>query len=103
LEADDEAPFPETPDDASDIPLNVVQQHLASGPRNAGTGFVVDEYGHLSRSSIAEDADAQVEDSEVEESATPVTEGATESRALGRGHRMKKGTWPYGGSRWDID
>jgi len=31
LETDDKSPFPETPDDASDIPLEVVQQHLASG------------------------------------------------------------------------
>ena len=30
-------------------------------------------------------------------------EGATESRGLGRGHHIKKGTRPYGGSRWDID
>jgi len=29
LDADDEAPFPETPDDTSDIPLEVIQQHLA--------------------------------------------------------------------------
>ena len=59
---DNKVPFPETPDDASDIPLEVVQQHLASGPRSAGIGYVVDEDGHL-----------------------------------------KKGTRPYGGSRWDID
>ena len=103
LEADDEAPFHETPNGASDIPLEVVQQHLALGPRNAGTEYVIDEYGHLSHPSVAEDADVQVEDLEVEESVTPVTEGTTESRALGCGHCIKKGTWTYGGSRWDID
>ena len=69
---DDKFPFPETPDDASDIPLEVVRQHLASGPRSAGTGYVIDEDGHLSRSSVTEDANAQVE-----ESVTPVIEGAT--------------------------
>src|SRR6266446_6028770 len=55
LETNDESPFPETPDDASDIPLEVIQQHLALGP---GTGYVVDEDGHLSCSSITEDADS---------------------------------------------
>ena len=86
METDHKFPFPETPDDAtgSDIPLEVVQQHLASGPRSAGTGYVVDEDSHFSRSSVTEDADAQVE-----EFVTPVIEGATEPRVLGRGHRIK--------------
>jgi len=62
LETNDASPFPETPNDASDIPLEVIQQHLALGPQSPGTGYVVDEDGHLSRSSITEDADSKVED-----------------------------------------
>jgi hypothetical protein len=50
FDADDEAPFPETPDDASDIPLEVIQQHLALGPQGANTGYVIDEDGFLESS-----------------------------------------------------
>ena len=93
METNDASPFPETPDDASDIPLEVIQQHLALGPQSPGTGYVVDEDGHLSCSSITEDADSKVEDlqEEVEESVTPVIQGTTESR-LGHGHHIKKST-----------
>ena len=62
LETNDESSFPETPDDASDIPLEVIQQHLALGPQSPGTGYVVDEDGHLLCLSITEDADSKVED-----------------------------------------
>lgn len=103
LDADDEAPFLETPYDASNIPLEVIHQHLALGPQSADTGYVVDEDGLL-RSSATEDADSKVEDLEdVEASVTLMIQGAMESRVLGRGHRIKKGTHPYGGSRWDLD
>ena len=74
-------------------------QHLALRPQNAGTGYIIDESGHLSHSSVTEDASAQGEDLVVEESATPVTEGTMESQALGCGHCIKKGTQLYGGSR----
>ena len=104
FDANDKAPFLETPDDASDIPLEVIQQHLALGPQGTNTGYVVDEDGLLSCLSAAEDADSKVEDlEEVEVSMTPMIQGAVESQVLGSGHCTKKGTCPYGGSRWDID
>lgn len=89
LDAEDEAPFLETPDDASNIPLEVIHQHLALGPQSADTGYAVDEDDFLLRSSAAEDADSKVEDlEEVEASVTPMIQGATESRVLGHGHRL---------------
>lgn len=69
--------------------------HPSSGRRPSSHISPVNKDGHLSRSSVAEDADAQVENSEVEESVTLVIEGATESRVLGHGHRVKKGTRGY--------
>ena len=79
--------------------MDIIQQHLALRPQNAGTGYIVDKSGHLLCSSVTEDANAQVEDLVVEESVTPVTEGTMESQALGCGHCIKKGTQLYGGSR----
>ena len=92
FEAESEPEFADVIEDASDIPLEVVQQHIASNSLDTANGYAIDKNGYITRSSNVEDPDCIDEASEAE--------CATQPAVLGRGHRAKKATRPFGGVGW---
>lgn len=74
--------------DGSDLPIDIVAQHLAAGSCHVSVGFDVEEDGSLCRS-------AAVEDTEFDEDYGD--EVVIEAPVFGRGHRTKHETRPFGG------
>jgi len=76
--------FSDDVEDASDIPVDVVSALVASGSTHVEEGFKIDDEGRVVRV-------AEVENAEAGE------EAAAEPEPVGRGHRKKKATVPWGG------
>lgn len=97
----EELVFNECVEDDCDIPLSIVEkqlQSLMSAPSNE-VGFAIESDGSIVRISVSEDADAEVLGEEV-----AGDDAHTETAELGRGHRLKKATVPFGGHRvWDCE
>jgi hypothetical protein len=84
----EELAFTETIYDGSDLPIDIVAQHLVTG---SCQGFDVEEDGSLCRS-------AAVEDTEFDEDyGDEVGSMIIDAPVLGRGHRKKHETRPFGG------
>ena len=81
-ESEDE--FSDDVEDASDIPVDVVSTLVTSGSTHLEEGFRIDDEGCVVRV-------AEVEDAEAGE------EAVAEPEPVGRGHRKKKATVPWGG------
>jgi hypothetical protein len=93
--AEEEPMFTEEIEDSSDIPLDILAQHLASGSSTVSDGFLVTENGNLEQVSVAEDADAELE---------VIGELNVVIPELGCGCRMKKVPVPFGGIQsWEHD
>lgn len=83
-------------EDASDIPINIVLQHVTTGTCDVLDGFVIEEDGSFVRTSSVEDPDA--EPREVSDLVLQESDDKPVPVPLGRGHRKKKEVKPFGGS-----
>jgi hypothetical protein len=101
--AEDEPAYSEIIEDASDIPIDVVCEHIVSGSRDLDSEFLADADGILSCVSAVEDPDSEPHCGEVARAPVPQMEDIeeVEKAALGRGHHKKKGSQHFGGSsKW---
>lgn len=78
----------DSPDDGSDIPIDVVRSTVMSEGVVVDEGFAIDDHGAIIRTGVAEG----LEEVEEVEKVGPVV--------LGRGRRAKVGTTKYG-AEWE--
>ncbi|KAG5650376.1 hypothetical protein H0H81_012449 [Sphagnurus paluster] len=96
FEMEDEPTFPEIVDDPSDIPINIVTEHLASGSCDVSGGYIIEEDGSLLHASAVENPNSESSDAP-RSGLLPAAE-AQAAIPHGRGHRKKIDTRPFGGS-----
>jgi hypothetical protein len=76
-------------EDESDIPVEVVVDHLASGSAELADGFRVEDGDVITRTSCLEDPNQDVEE-EMDEPGTSALMASVPPAGLGRGHRVHK-------------
>jgi hypothetical protein len=92
-----EPAFSDVVEDSSDIPVNVVKDHIASG--SVVDGFCVAEDGSLLRTAAAEDVEFDQEQDNANKSKVEPVEPAV----LGKGHRTKIKRRLHGGTdAWSL-
>jgi hypothetical protein len=87
-------------DDPSDIPIDTILQHVSSGSQDVGKGFIVEEDKSVVRTAAGEDPDIEFVVAKVDDSIRMDIDDELQVApvSLGRGHRKKKGTKPFGGT-----
>ena len=93
----EEPAFSDVIEDASDIPISTVKDHIASG--SVDDGFCVAEDGSLLRTAVTEDVEFDQEQDDFNKSKVkPIIEPV-----LGKGHRMKIKRKLHGGDdAWSL-
>ena len=93
----EEPAFSDVVEDASDIPISIVKDHIASG--SVDDGFCVAEDGSLLRTAVTEDVEFDQEQNDFKKSKVePVVKPV-----LRKGHHMKIKHKLYGGdAAWSL-